>query len=84
MSCLYYNHSFFLHLYELEDEKASFTNTLTLLFNDSESVVAWRLFFCEDFLIQRIWSDIYLWLEGFFILFYWLGDYLKAIFTKQG
>ena len=40
---------FFLHLYDMEDEKASFTNTLTLLFNDSESVVAWRLFFFEDF-----------------------------------
>lgn len=36
---------FFLHWYDMEDEKASFTNTLMLLFNGLESVVSWRLFF---------------------------------------
>ena len=45
-----------------------------------------EIFFFLRLLNTKNWSEIYLWLEGFFFffLFFWLGDYFKAIFTKQG
>ena len=45
-----------------------------------------EIFFFLRLLNTKNWSEIYLWLEGlfFFFFFFWLGDYFKAIFTKQG